>query len=91
MIEEMKIKYNCEEYEEPKCKKNKSSCFDLVIAILAALFIGIIGVIIGAALSSTILGALAAVIVLAVVLFILLSIYVILAICTKNKKKCSCR
>jgi len=96
MIEEMKIRYNQEEmYEHPccKCKNNKCSCIEIIVAILATLFIGIIGVIIGAALSAVILAALPAVIVLAVVLFILLVLSIILAICckSKNKKnKCNC-
>ncbi len=96
MIEEMKIKYNCENaYEDDRCttcrkKGNKCACLDIVIAILAALFVGIIGVIIGAALSATILAALAAVIVLAVVLFILLVLSIIVAICCKNKNKKNC-
>lgn len=93
MIEEMKIRYNCEEaYEGTKCrsKKCKSSCFWIVVAILAALFIGVIGIIIGAALSAAILAALPAIIVLAVVLLILLITNIILAVCTKDKKKC-CR
>ena len=94
MIEEMKIRQNCEEeYEAPKCRTNKkckSSCFWIVVAILAALFIGVIGIIIGAALSVAILAALPAIIVLAVVLLILLITNIILAICTKDKKKC-CR
>ena len=94
MIEEMKINYNCENQYENRCscKNKKCSCLDLVIAILATLFVGIIGVIIGAALSGTILAALAAVIVLAVVLFIALVISIILSICCKNKnKKSICR
>lgn len=99
MIEEMKIKYDCEEaYEGPKCKckKCKISCLGIVVAILAALFIGIIGVIIGAALSVVILAALPAVIVLAVVLLILLVLSIILALCCKCKdrknycKNCCC-
>ena len=53
MIEEMRIKYNCEEMcegEKHSCKKcNKTSCLGLIVAILATLFLGIIGVIIGAA------------------------------------------
>ena len=96
MIEEMKIKYNCEDmYEHPSCKcknNNKCSCLEVIIAILAALFIGTIGVIIGAALSAVILASLAAVIVLAVVLFILLVLSIILVICCKCKsKKSNCR
>ncbi len=94
MIEEMKINYNCEnQYNKCTSKNKKCSCLDLVIAILSALFIGIIGVIIGAALSTAILGALAAVIVLAVVLFIALVISIIVAICVKQKNKkniCKC-
>ena len=96
MIEEMKIKYNCEnvceEYKHPgkETKGSKCSCVYVIIAILAALFVGVIGIIIGAALSTVVLAALAAIIVLAIVLLILLVITIILAICNKNKKKC-CR
>ena len=93
MIEEMKIKYNCEEsYGCPnwRTKKCKNSCLNIVIAILAALFIGVIGVIIGAALSIIILLALPAVIVLAIVLFILLVLSIIVAICCKCKTKKTC-
>lgn len=102
MIEEMKIRYNCEETctenRHPSCnKENKScSCIEIVIAILAALFIGVVGIIIGAALSLIILLSLPAVIVLAVVLFILLVLSIIIAICCKNKNKkakktCCCK
>lgn len=93
MIEEMKIKYNCENmYEEDrhpcgKQKGNKCACIEVVIAILAALFIGVIGIIIGAALSIIILLSLPAVIVLAVVLFILLALSIIVALCCKCKDK----
>lgn len=96
MIEEMKIKYNCdnviEEDRHPGRykKESKCSCIYIVIAILSALFIGVIGVIIGAALSTTILGALAAIIVLAIVLFVLLALSVIIAICCKAKNKKIC-
>lgn len=100
MIEEMKIRYNCEEtcgeIRHPSCnnKGNKCACIEIIIAILAALFIGIIGVIIGAALSAVILAALPAVIVLAVVLLVLLVLSAIIAICCKNKNKkyncCKC-
>ena len=93
MIEEMKIKYNCEEsYGCPnsRTKKCKNSCLNIVIAILATLFIGVIGVIIGAALSAAILLALPAVIVLAIVLFILLVLSIIVAICCKCKTKKTC-
>ncbi len=100
MIEEMKIKYNCENMcEEDRHpgkdkKNNKCSCIYIVIAILAALFIGVIGILIGAALSVTILAALAAIIVLAIVLFVLLVLSIIVAICCRNKNKknnCCCR
>lgn len=88
MIEEMKIRCNCDnECYENRPQKNKCSCIEVVIAILAALFIGIIGVIIGAALSVVILAALPAVIVLAVVLLILLILSIIIAICCKCKNK----
>lgn len=94
MIEEMKIKYNCDDICEDRhpgnCKNNKCSCIELVIAILAALFIGVIGVIIGAAISAAVLGALAAVIVLAIVLFILLILSIIILVCCKNKDKKKC-
>ena len=94
MIEEMKIKYNCEEMYEDKhpgnCKNNKCSCIELVIATLSVLFIGVLGAIIGAAISEAILGALAAVIVLAIVLFILFVLSIIILICCKNKDKKKC-
>lgn len=106
MIEEMKIRYDiaerCEENRHPSCnnKGNKTcSCIEIVIAILAALFIGVIGIIIGAALSVVILAALPAIIVLAVVLLVLLVLSIIIAICCRNKNKkskktcccCSCK
>lgn len=103
MIEEMKIKYNCEniceEYKHPgkETKGNKCSCIYVIIAIIAALFIGIIGILIGAALSGIILAALAAVIVLAIVLLVLLVLSIIVAICCNRKNKkhnnccCCCR
>lgn len=92
MIEEMKIRYNaqdiCGENKNPCCnRKGKNSCMELIIAILAALFIGVIGIIIGAALSAIILAALPAIIVLAVVLLIMLVLSIILAICQKCKNK----
>ena len=93
MIVEMKIRYNCEEeYENTNCrnKKCKTPCYWTVVAIFAALFIGVIGIIIGAALSVVILAALPAIIVLAVILLLLLITNIILALCTKEKKKC-CR
>lgn len=93
MIEEMKIKYDCHEaYKEEncECKKYRKTCLGVVIAILATLFVGIVGVIIGAALSGIILGALAAVIVLAVVLLILLVLSIILALCCKCKDRKNC-
>lgn len=94
MIEEMKIKY-CEntctdKRPENCCKNNKCSCIELVIAILAVLFIGVIGVIIGAAISAAVLAALPAVIVLAIVLFILFVLGIIILICCKNKNKKNC-
>ena len=71
---------------EPKKKCKCKTCLDLISIILSILFIGIIGVIIGAAISEVILGALAAVIVLAVVLGILLFLNIIFLICKNNKK-----
>lgn len=101
MIEEMRIRYNqeeiCTENRHPGCceKTNKNcACIQIVIAILAALFIGVVGIIIGAALSLIILLSLPAVIVLAVILFLLLVLSIIVAICCrkkKTKKICCCR
>ena len=94
MIEEMKIKYCENDYEDKRhdncCKNNKCSCIELVIAILAVLFVGIIGVIIGAVLSAEILAALPAIIVLAIVLFILLILGIIILICCKKRNKTNC-
>lgn len=94
MIEEMKIKYCENAYADKRpencCKNNKCPCIELIIAILAVLFIGIIGVIIGAAISEAILAALPAVIVLAIVLFILFVLGIIILICCRNRNKKNC-
>lgn len=102
MVEEMKIRYNieesCGENRHPGCsnKSNKGcSCIGIVIAILAALFIGVVGLIIGALLSIFILLSLPAVIVLAIVLLLLLILSIIIAVCLRCKKPkktcCYCR
>ncbi len=80
------VTISCNKKEGKKCL-----CNWVILAILVALFTFVIGLIIGAALSSGILGALAAIIVLAVILLILIIVQVILLICCKdktNKRKC---
>ncbi len=74
--------YNCCNEKKCKCK----SCFDIISIILGIIFIGVIGILIGAAISETILNALSAVIVLAIILGMLLLLNIILLICKKNKK-----
>lgn len=67
-------------------KENKNSvCKYIILLILLALFTATIGIIIGAALSTTFLNALAALIILAIVLFVLTVIEIIRIQC-KNKK-----
>lgn len=76
-------------YEPKKCCKNKKiNCLGIVEIILLSLFTLVIGLLIGAALSTIILGALAAIIVLAVILGILLLLVGILYFCKKDKKCC---
>ncbi len=79
----------CNIETEYKCGKNKN-CFGIVAIVLLTAFVFVIGLIVGAAISETILGALAAIIVLAVVLGLLLILAIFLSICNKkekNKKK----
>lgn len=78
--------------KEEKCTK-KRNCLGIVAIILLAAFVFVIGLIIGAALYSTILSALSAIIVLAIVLGLLLLITIIFMICNnkkdrKHKEKC---
>lgn len=73
-----------EEYDK---KKNKCICYWIILAIVVTLFIGVIGILIGAALSGVILSALSAVIVLAIVLGILAILQGILLSCVCNRKK----
>ena len=75
---------NC--YFERKCCNKRRNCLGLIIVVLAVLFFGVIGALIGAAISETVLGALAAVIVLAIALGVLLILSIILEICKKEKK-----
>ena len=67
-----------------KCNK-KRNCLCIVTAILAIAFFFVIGLLIGAAISATILGALAAIIVLAVVLGLLVILSLILMFCKRQK------
>lgn len=74
---------------ETKCKKdNKRNCLGIVTIILLTLFALVIGLLIGAALSTTILGALPAIIILAIVLGILLLLTIIMYFCKRDKKCC---
>lgn len=70
---------------EKKCK-SKNNCLCIIFYIALALFVGIIGVILGAALSSTILAALPAIIVLAIILGLLTIFFLILCLCKRQKK-----
>ena len=72
-------------YDNKKtCKKR--SCLDIVSVILLSAFLFVIGIIVGAVLSATILEALSAIIVLAVILGLLFILSIIFAICKKEKK-----
>lgn len=68
------------------CEKPKRNrcCSLIVLAILFALFTFTLGLLIGAAISSTILSALAAIIVLAVILLILIIIKIIMILCERR-------
>lgn len=80
----------CYDNKEDKCPKKKN-CLNIVFVILLSLFTFVIGLLIGAALSTVILGALAAIIILAIILAILLILTIILMLCNKKKtKKCKC-
>lgn len=87
-----------EPQEKIYCYDNRSkkrNCFSITTSVLLVAFAFVIGLIIGAAISETVLTALPAIIVLAVVLGLLLILSIILEICniTKNKKdkeKCCC-
>ena len=79
----------CFDNNDRKCK-DKKNCLGIVAVILLSLFTLVIGLIIGAALSSTILGALPAIIVLAVILGLLLLLTIILMLCNKKKTKKAC-
>ena len=76
----------CCDNGEKKCKSHKN-CLGIVDIILLSLFTDVIGLIIGAALSTAILGALAAIIVLAIILGILLILTTILLLCNRKKEK----
>lgn len=82
----------CFDNKEKKCN-NKKNCLGIVAVILLSLFALVIGLIIGAALSTTILGALPAIIVLAIILGLLLLLTIILMLCNKKKEKkvCCCK
>ena len=68
------------------CNKDwrNRGCIGIAVAIFFVAFAFTIGLIIGAALSGTILDALAAVIVLAIVLFILFIVSIILQNCRRR-------
>ena len=76
----------CCDNREKKCKDHKN-CLGIVDIILLSLFTAVSGLIIGAALSTAILGALAAIIVLAIILGILLILTTILLLCNRKKEK----
>jgi len=70
------------------CFKNK--CIALVIDILLVAFFTTIGIIIGAAVSATIMEAMAALITLAITFGVLLIVPIVLLICNRHKKDCGC-
>lgn len=76
--------------EECGKSKNKCKCLSVIFGILTALFLGVIGVIIGASIAETIMTAMAAVIVLAIVLGVLAAIIGILILCACKRKKYCC-
>ena len=74
-------------YDNKKtCKKR--NCIGIISVILLSAFLSVIGIIVGAVFSATILEALSAIIVLAVILGLLLILSVILMYCKKEKKCC---
>ncbi len=82
--------YCCYENNDNKCRKKKN-CLGIVGIILLSLFTLVIGLLIGAALATTILGALSAIIILAIILGLLLVLTIILMFCNgKKEKKCKC-
>lgn len=76
--------------EEFGKKKSKCLCYWIILGIVVTLFIGVIGVLIGAALSEVILAALPAIIVLAIVFGILAILQGILLVCACGKCKKEC-
>lgn len=71
--------------KEKKPCKEKVKCLGVIAVILAVLFAGVIGLIIGACISWLVLISLPAVIVLAFILGLLLLITIILLICNRCK------
>ena len=59
------------------------TCLKVVVAVLAALFTFVAGIILGAVIAETVLAALAAFIVLAVVLLVLTLIFLFLVYCRR--------
>ena len=74
--------------EECGKSKNKCKCLSIVFGVLIALFLGVIGTIIGTVFAETIFSALAAVIVLAKVLGVLAIIVGFLILCSCKRKNC---
>ena len=85
-MEPQEIDYYCVD----NCKENrkKHGCFDIIIAILVALFLAVIGLILGAAFSVALLDNIAVLILGAVflVLAIILTIIYKMCICSRKKK-----
>lgn len=79
----------CYDNKQDKCTKKKN-CLGIVGIILLAIFTLTIGLLIGAALSTVILGALAAIIILAIILALLLILTIILMLCDKKKDRKHC-
>ena len=69
-------------------KRNNCKCLLLIIAILFALFLGTLGLILGATQAAFFLAGLNVLIALAVIFGVLIALTVIYKICECNKKGC---
>ena len=71
-------------------KDKKCACLDIILCILLTLFVGTIGLILGAAFATTLLANIAVLILGTVLLGLLLILTLIYKICACKKNKC-CR
>ncbi len=86
-MEPQDINYCCvnNKKEGKTCK-----CFDIIIAILAALFLATLGLILGAVFTTALLANLGVLILAAVLLLLGIILIIIYKICICSKKKCCC-